>query len=350
MNPEPRFTAGEYAARLAKTRAAMEAKGIELLIVSDPSNMHWLTGYDGWSFYVHQAVIVPPAGNPVWFGRGQDAAGAQRTSWLPDADIVGYPDHYVQSAERHPMDFLAGVLAERGLDRLAHRRRDGQLLVLRRRLREPAARPPERPLPGRHRPRELAARGEEPDRDRLHEAGRPHRRGDARPHRREGPPRHPQVRPRRRDLRRRHPRHARLWRRLPRHSAAAAFRARRFRPASHLGRQADEVGRGHLLRDRRLLPSLPLPAVAHRVPRETDAGVPRRRSRDAGRHGRRPRRGETRQRLRGHRQRLLRRPREARHRQGQPHRLLDRPQLPARLGRAHHEPAPRRPHRAPRPA
>jgi Xaa-Pro aminopeptidase len=33
----------------------MEAKGVDLLIVSDPSNMAWLTGYDGWSFYVHQA-------------------------------------------------------------------------------------------------------------------------------------------------------------------------------------------------------------------------------------------------------------------------------------------------------
>jgi ectoine hydrolase len=96
----------------------MEAKGIELLIVSDPSNMHWLTGYDGWSFYVHQAVIVPPDGDPIWFGRGQDANGAKRTAWIGDDDIVGYPDHYVQSTERHPMDFLAGVLASRGLDRL----------------------------------------------------------------------------------------------------------------------------------------------------------------------------------------------------------------------------------------
>ena len=117
-NPDPRFSADEYAARLAKTRAAMEAKGIELLVVSDPSNMHWLTGYDGWSFYVHQAVIVPPTGNPVWYGRGQDAAGARRTAWLPDADIVGYPDHYVQSTERHPMDYLAGILADRGLGAL----------------------------------------------------------------------------------------------------------------------------------------------------------------------------------------------------------------------------------------
>ena len=110
----PRFTQEEYDARLAKTRAAMERAGIELLIVSDPSNMHWLTGYDGWSFYVHQAVIVPPDGAPLWFGRKQDAAGARWTVWMEEARILGYPDHYVMSTERHPMDLLAQMLADRG--------------------------------------------------------------------------------------------------------------------------------------------------------------------------------------------------------------------------------------------
>jgi ectoine hydrolase len=118
VNPEPRFSAAEYADRLARTRAAMAAKGIELLIASDPSNIAWLTGYDGWSFYVHQAVIVPPAGNPMWYGRGQDANGARRTAWIGDEDIVGYPDNYVQSTARHPMDYLAGVLQARGLGKL----------------------------------------------------------------------------------------------------------------------------------------------------------------------------------------------------------------------------------------
>lgn len=114
-NPTPRFSADEYAARLARTRAAMEAAGLDCLIVSDPSNMHWLTGYDGWSFYVHQAVIVPPAGNPLFWGRMMDVAGAVRTCWMPDADLLGYPDSYVQSTERHPMDQLSGLLADRGV-------------------------------------------------------------------------------------------------------------------------------------------------------------------------------------------------------------------------------------------
>ena len=116
-NPTPRFAREEYAARLAKTRAAMAARGIDTLIVSDPSNMAWLTGYDGWSFYVHQCVLVGPDGAPLWFGRGQDANGAVRTCWMEDDHIVGYPDHYVQSSERHPMEYLVARMTDRGWHR-----------------------------------------------------------------------------------------------------------------------------------------------------------------------------------------------------------------------------------------
>ncbi|WP_116131011.1 ectoine hydrolase DoeA [Tropicimonas sp. IMCC34043] len=115
-NATPRFTAAEYAARLDKTRKAMALAGIDTLIVSDPSNMAWLTGYDGWTFYVQQCVVVGPDGPPVWFGRGQDANGAVRTCYMPDEYIIGYPDHYVQSAERHSVEYLAAKLAERGWD------------------------------------------------------------------------------------------------------------------------------------------------------------------------------------------------------------------------------------------
>ncbi|WP_457300114.1 ectoine hydrolase DoeA [Phyllobacterium sp. P5_D12] len=116
--PNLKFTRQEFAERLQKTRAAMQKRGIDLLICSDPSNMAWLTGYDGWSFYVHQAVLVPPEGEPIWYGRGQDANGAKRTAYLSNDNIVGYPDNYVQSTERHPMDYLSKIIAERGWDKL----------------------------------------------------------------------------------------------------------------------------------------------------------------------------------------------------------------------------------------
>ena len=111
------FTRQEYADRLARTRRAMAEGGIDTLIVSDPSNMAWLTGYDGWSFYVHQGVVVPPDGDPVWWGRSQDVQGALRTVYMGEDRILGYPDIYVQSGERHPMQVLSRQLAERGWDK-----------------------------------------------------------------------------------------------------------------------------------------------------------------------------------------------------------------------------------------
>ena len=113
IEPKLHFSREEYATRLSRTRRAMEEAGLDLLIVSDPSNMAWLTGYDGWSFYVHQAVIVPTDGEPVWFGRGMDAKGALRTCWMSADSVFGYPDHYVQSTERHPMDLATDRIAAR---------------------------------------------------------------------------------------------------------------------------------------------------------------------------------------------------------------------------------------------
>jgi len=111
------FSTTEYQRRLDKTRAAMARAGLDAIVVSDPSNMSWLTGYDGWSFYVHQAVIVTHSGDPVWWGRAMDAVGARRTVFMTDADTIrGYDDTYVQNPEKHPMETLAALLAEHGLE------------------------------------------------------------------------------------------------------------------------------------------------------------------------------------------------------------------------------------------
>ncbi len=111
---ELNFSRDEFAQRLSKVRKVMADRTIDLLLVTDPSNMNWLTGYDGWSFYVHQCVIVPQQGEPFWFGREQDANGALRTVYMDSGNILSYPDHYVQSPDRHPMDVLSGILTDRG--------------------------------------------------------------------------------------------------------------------------------------------------------------------------------------------------------------------------------------------
>lgn len=103
----PSFSREEYQQRLTNVRAAMYERNIQTLIVHDPANIAWLTGYDGWSFYTPQAAIVSMSGEPVWYGRQMDANGARRTVWLQEENILWYPDYYVMNPPMNAMEYLA---------------------------------------------------------------------------------------------------------------------------------------------------------------------------------------------------------------------------------------------------
>ena len=109
------FDIQEYRTRLRNVRARMNSRGIEMLFVTDPANINYLTGYDGWSFYVPQAAIVTLDDmDPFWIGRQMDVAQGPLTSWLPTSHLVGYPESFVQMTDRHPMDWIADWISGRG--------------------------------------------------------------------------------------------------------------------------------------------------------------------------------------------------------------------------------------------
>jgi ectoine hydrolase len=118
MVPLP-FSKEEYRTRLARLRACMQDKAIELLVVTDVANQYYLTAYDGWSFYTPQVVLVPLADeDPVWIGRAMDAAGGQLTVWMARDRVIGYPESLVQQDDRHPMDWIGNWIVDRGWGRL----------------------------------------------------------------------------------------------------------------------------------------------------------------------------------------------------------------------------------------
>ena len=107
------FSLEEYSLRLNKVKKKMLEKGLEVLIISDPSNMNYLTGYDGWSFYVPQGLIVSnDKDQPIWFGRKQDSNGARITTFLEEDNIIGYPENLIQAPPSHPYDFVASLINE----------------------------------------------------------------------------------------------------------------------------------------------------------------------------------------------------------------------------------------------
>lgn len=111
----PPFVEAEYARRVDAVRQRMSEAGIDVLLVSDPANMNYLTGYDAWSFYVHQVVIVEAAGGrPLWIGRASDANGVGLTTYLPPENVIGYPEACIESVERHALRFVGEFLLARG--------------------------------------------------------------------------------------------------------------------------------------------------------------------------------------------------------------------------------------------
>ena len=85
------------------------------LVIGDPANINWLTGYDAWSFYTPQMMLVDMHDVPFWMGREMDAGAAKFTSYLTDSEIVTYPEPLVQRTDTHPSAFLADWIRDHGL-------------------------------------------------------------------------------------------------------------------------------------------------------------------------------------------------------------------------------------------
>jgi len=113
----PPFDRSEYLARISAVKQRMADAGIDLLLISDPCNMNYLTGYDATSYYVHQmAALALDAEEPLWIGRQMDVACARFTTFLKPENLRGYPEHYIGNPDGHPMAFIAQLLTEQGWD------------------------------------------------------------------------------------------------------------------------------------------------------------------------------------------------------------------------------------------
>ena len=108
------FSNSEFHSRIKKVKLRMLKKKVDLLLVSSPANQFYLTGYDGWSFYTPQMVLISlNEPEPYWIGRQMDSVGAKFTSFLNKKNIIPYPDSYVASSIKHPMNFLVDFIKKK---------------------------------------------------------------------------------------------------------------------------------------------------------------------------------------------------------------------------------------------
>jgi len=111
------FPKSEYIDRLKKVKKSMQEKGIDLLISQDTANMNYLTGYDAWSFYYAQCVLVHvDLDEPFLFVRDQDAGGAFLQSCWSQENIIVYAEKYIHTWPDHPYDYLIEIIKNKKWD------------------------------------------------------------------------------------------------------------------------------------------------------------------------------------------------------------------------------------------
>ena len=111
------FSREEYSLRVKKTLDSMASKNIDTLLVADPANIYYLCGFDAWSFYMPQTMIISSKlDEPICFVRQMDVGGAYIQTYLKDENIIAYPEKLVHMPPRHPYEYLVEVIKDKKLD------------------------------------------------------------------------------------------------------------------------------------------------------------------------------------------------------------------------------------------
>ena len=101
------FSAEEYEGRVDGVRRAMNEANVDVLLVSHPPNVYYLSGYQSFAMYNGECVIVPPEGPPTLIVHPPELGTALLHTWLDEAH--GYPK------DRGREEYVAKLLAEKGL-------------------------------------------------------------------------------------------------------------------------------------------------------------------------------------------------------------------------------------------
>ncbi len=105
------FTPAEYAARQTKARAALQAAGLDAILMFAPESHYWVSGYDTFGFAMFQCMVLTARGDLHLLTRTPDLRQAQYTSTLKTDEI-----HIWQDTEgATPARNLAQLLQDLGV-------------------------------------------------------------------------------------------------------------------------------------------------------------------------------------------------------------------------------------------
>lgn len=105
-DPQPLFPTVEYAGRLSRLRAEMDARGVAAMIIDECEMMHYVSGF-AISENLYRAVLVPRDGEPLMVVRSLDEAPFLAASWFTRRRA------FLDTED--PVAVLAEVIGEAGL-------------------------------------------------------------------------------------------------------------------------------------------------------------------------------------------------------------------------------------------
>ncbi|MEK9626031.1 MAG: Xaa-Pro peptidase family protein [Gammaproteobacteria bacterium] len=89
MHSNP-FTDAELDRRLTATRQIMDARGLDLIFLSAPEHVFYLTGLDHWGYFAPHVLIVPAAGDLTLVTRAMEHVAIRNQ--VRNASFVGHSD------------------------------------------------------------------------------------------------------------------------------------------------------------------------------------------------------------------------------------------------------------------
>ena len=84
-NPALCFPLAEYHHRLNELRKRMQERLLDAVVISDPENLFYLTGYQTTGYSYFQALVVPLEGEPISITRELEASNMVHRTWVEEA-------------------------------------------------------------------------------------------------------------------------------------------------------------------------------------------------------------------------------------------------------------------------
>ena len=108
----PPFSPGEYAARADRAGRSLAAADLDGLLIAEPANVCYLTGYETNGIVATTYLFLSQAGDRVFLTRRLDIGNL-----LPLLDTVAMAEYAVYDDDRDPVAALADLLRRNGFGR-----------------------------------------------------------------------------------------------------------------------------------------------------------------------------------------------------------------------------------------